>query len=264
MRPHPHWGSRPNGIVVWRGPSQLDGKPIAAVVTGIRRRSANRATGPMLQVYILRTDVDPITAIREGKDASVCGDCPLRGHSDNPFFRPCHVPVGRSVLQVYRALKLGCYPLARRPLRRRWVHGRDCRIGYYGDPAAVPYSAWEEFIGDLGPGALVLSYTHQWRTCDPRFRSFCMASVETLAGFELARSRGWKPYYVRGPEDPIPPNTFTCPKSAEAGRRLTCQQCGACSGGTWKGQATPTTLRHGGAPNTLAFDRKIPLPLTAR
>jgi hypothetical protein len=84
----------------------------------------------MIQCWILREDVDPVSAERTGQDASVCGDCALRGNG-------CYVLLHQAPLQVWRAYHAGCYP----PFHKRHEHlflGREVRIGAYGDPAAVP------------------------------------------------------------------------------------------------------------------------------
>jgi len=66
------------GLELWRGASRLDGAPIVAIATGLAAPSSNPKTGPMVQTWILRADVAPHEAQRDGRDASVCGDCPLR------------------------------------------------------------------------------------------------------------------------------------------------------------------------------------------
>ena len=67
-----------NGII-YRGPSLLDGSPIVAIATYSAR---NRKTGAMVQTYIIRDDMDPVTASRTGADAAICGACPLRGKAN--------------------------------------------------------------------------------------------------------------------------------------------------------------------------------------
>jgi hypothetical protein len=41
----------PGGLVLWEGPSRLDGSPIVAIATF---RTDNRKTGPMIQTWIIR------------------------------------------------------------------------------------------------------------------------------------------------------------------------------------------------------------------
>lgn len=63
------------GLVVYKGKSRLDDKPIVGIIT---RFSSNRKTGAMDQLWILREDINPLTAVKKGGDVSVCGDCKHR------------------------------------------------------------------------------------------------------------------------------------------------------------------------------------------
>lgn len=74
----PHERFLSNGAILYEGPSVLDGAPIVAVLTGLKDKSKNPKTGPMLQVWIMRSDIAPHLAQQSGQDDSVCGDCPLR------------------------------------------------------------------------------------------------------------------------------------------------------------------------------------------
>ena len=64
------------GVVVYEGASLLDGKPTVVIAT---RDTGNRKTGGMVQTFIMRSEIDPITASRTGEDYSVCGNCIHRG-----------------------------------------------------------------------------------------------------------------------------------------------------------------------------------------
>ena len=55
-------------MIIYNGPSAIDGAPIVCVVT---RDTKNRKTGDMWQAWVLRADMDPLTAIRTGADASI-------------------------------------------------------------------------------------------------------------------------------------------------------------------------------------------------
>ncbi len=241
-------GPPPQGVVLFRGPSLLDGSPVVCVATGLIHPSDNRATGPMIQCWILREDVDPVTAERTGQDASVCGDCALRGNG-------CYVILHQAPLQVWRAYHAGYYP----SFQKKHAHlfrGREVRVGAYGDPAAVPTRVWERVLRLAGAHT---GYTHQWRTCDQALRQWLMASVETPEQLQEARVLGWRTYRVRLSEEPLLEDEFVCPKSdeyeAEHGHRLMCVQCNACRGGEWAGQATPATIVHGGIPVRVRYQR---------
>ena len=68
-----------SGFVFYDGPSLIDGAPIVAIAV---LESENGKTGDMVQTYILRADVDPVSALRTGEDASICGDCVHRPAND--------------------------------------------------------------------------------------------------------------------------------------------------------------------------------------
>ena len=100
-------------------------------------------------------------------------------------------------------------------------------LGAYGDPAAVPLDVWRWVTKHA---ASWTGYTHQWRTCHPSYRFFCMASVETLNDRQLAQSMGWRTFRIRSPEQERAPGELVCPASVEAGHRADCVTCKACAG----------------------------------
>lgn len=234
--------AQPNGRVIYRGPSLLDGAPLVVIAIGFKSGSTNRKTGDMVQTYILRDDVAPTDAIKSGQDSSICGDCPHRGTViDDPrsktfttrnVGRTCYVNVGQGPLAAWRTYKSGGYP--------DWdgtgVEGKFVRLGTYGDPAAVPASVWESLLkGSAGH----TGYTHQWRSTAPllqphlaKLRSLCMASVDTVEEAREATRLGWRYFRVVIGRDPELPDLkeSLCPASAEAGRKLTCAECLACGG----------------------------------
>jgi hypothetical protein len=227
--------SRANGVVVYEGPSAMDGAPIAVVAI---LESANQATGPMVQTYIFRSDVHPVQAQHAGMDASVCGSCALRGHLiERPTLpfptlanedRRCYVLVWREVAQIWSHYRAGKYPRLTHPESLRSLgYCRAIRLGSYGDPAAAPVTLWEALCADA---RLVTGYTHQWRT-HAALKPFCMASVDSVAEAAEASSMGWRYYRTRrrGELEQLA-GEIVCPKSAEAGRRLTCIECRHCDG----------------------------------
>ncbi len=68
-----------NSVLLWKGPSAIDGAPIALVATELKKASSNTKTGGMVQTYIIRSDVSPVDAIHTGADSSIAGACPHRG-----------------------------------------------------------------------------------------------------------------------------------------------------------------------------------------
>jgi hypothetical protein len=151
--------------IIYKGPSQLDGKPIVVIATYSNR---NTKTGAVVQTYILTLE-NPLEASKTGRDSTICGSCIMRGTpTDDPKRkiakgRRCYVNLGQGVLIVFRAFERGVYPMADSPDARRSLGaGRFIRIGTYGDPAAVPDYVWDELIGHARNHT---AYTHQigWR-----------------------------------------------------------------------------------------------------
>lgn len=221
------------GIILYDGPSQLDGKPIVVLLTGLSR-NYNPKTGDMLQTWILRSDAHPRNISEAKEDSSICGNCPHR-HS---LGGKCYVNLTHGPSAVYRAYLRGNYTPVDQVDLPALISGRMIRFGSYGDPAAAPIGIWLELLryaaGNTG-------YTHQWRTCDIRFREFCMASCDSLLDFVEAQAAGWRTFTV----GTAPDKAVVCPASKEAGRKLTCASCKACCG-TGSGRVSHITLQpHG-------------------
>lgn len=227
---------RATGVVLYEGPSRINGKPIVVVATD---KSDNEKTGDMVQVWILSAQKQPIAANKAGLDESVCGSCKHR------HFRSCYVNLGRGPLQVYQTWEADKYPRVKlQHSTSELFRDKYIRLGAYGDPAAVPVEVWD-CITKVCAGWT--GYTHQWkrRSAKP-YRRYCMASCDTIEEARKAMRRRWKPFYVRQEGDPIPDGFFSCPASKEEGKRLTCQECRACKGGTWnRRQGLPTIVAHG-------------------
>jgi hypothetical protein len=149
---------RSTGFVLYEGPSKQDGMPI--VVSALTGKSTNRKTGAMVQTYILRADIDPINAVRQGADVSICGNCKHRGDGSGKG-RTCYVTLMHGPRSVYAAYQRGAYPRAAAATIPMLGAGRMVRLGTYGDPAMVPVEVWTALVsratGHTG-------YTHQWTT----------------------------------------------------------------------------------------------------
>lgn len=216
--------STARSVVAWEGFSLLDSTaPIAVVLTGLGRASTNSKTGPMVQVYIIRTDKSPADAVRDGSDSAICGNCQHRSGSN--IGRSCYVIYWNGPQAVYRSLPY---------LQRRKVYaipelvGKGLRISAYGDAAAVPASFW---FGLTMLAGWWTGYTSHWRTCDQRLRKLLMASVYDEASRAEAAKRGWRTFRTRRHGDSLAANTeVICPASVEAGHRTTCDECRLCRG----------------------------------
>lgn len=230
-----------SGFILYRGPSVIDGAPIVAIAIV---SSANAKTGNMVQTYIMRDDVNPVEALATGQDHAICGDCkhrPILGGA-------CYVNVGQGPNSVYKAFKRGNYVEDLQAAATACI-GRMVRLGTYGDPMAVPFNVWLPLIAHADGWT---GYTHQWLNPDidetqrTAISTLCMASADTGAEGEIARSIGLRTFRVRRPEEPVAPGEFVCPASAEAGKRKTCIECGACDGSTrGASKASPVIVAHG-------------------
>ena len=97
---------KPLGYIAFEGRSKLDGLPIVVIVNKITSASKNEKTGDLVQSFVIRADVDPVTAQANGQDISICGQCEHRPSlARESGAAPCYVNTGKSVLQVFKAYK---------------------------------------------------------------------------------------------------------------------------------------------------------------
>jgi hypothetical protein len=223
-----------DGAVLWRGASLIDGAPIVAIITGMASASANSKTGDMPQVWILRADIHPVDALRDGSDSSICGTCPhrpqLRGADAlKKSSRTCYVNV-MSFNGIYRKFSAGGYPDLSPADLGAMLAGRKIRLGAYGDPAAVPLHVWRELCASCDS----TGYTHRWRDCEAGYSEFCMASCDSPLDVISATASGWRVFWVQTALEPVRRVDSValawCPASKESGRVTTCSDCMACSG----------------------------------
>lgn len=219
-------------MIAWEGRSEIDGQPVVMILTGLNGDTRNSKTGPMVQTWIIRSDVDPLTAIATGKDRSVCGGCRHRPRRLKPSERgweerSCYVHM-LGIQTIWRKYKNGEYAamdLTRVPSP---LHGKMLRMGSYGDPAAVPEGVWRQLLvqttGHTG-------YTHQWRGGTFAFlQQWCMASVDTAEEMLAARNRGWSTFRVMSGDELAWGSETLCPASEEGGRTTVCADCLRCDG----------------------------------
>jgi len=232
------------GAIIYEGPSMLDGAPIVVVATGIGTKSSdNEKTGKMIQTWIMRADIDPLSAIRSDDDSSVCGDCVHRGQSAGKG-RSCYVLVFQAPLGVWRAYKRGRYVRADSAQKRAEL-GRDrmVRCGSYGDPASVPAYVW----GDLLSGSEGWTgYTHSpTRGSGPALKGVCMASADTLRGARKLQRSGWRTFRVMTGSEHVSKGETLCPASEEAGQLTSCEKCSLCQGSYRSGAKSVAIHVHG-------------------
>lgn len=238
-------------IVLYKGPSMLDGAPIVAIAT---LGSSNVKTGPMVQTWILRQDMAPTEASKAAADSSVCGDCPRRHATGGD----CYVTLFQAPLSVWRQWDRAGRPEANIdqdmlvPLTlAAQEHG--FRMGSYGDPAAVPFTVWRDMMEVLQP-KLHTGYTHQWRMLQTRMdtsmagalawehgvnvwdhlewlKAHVMASCDTVTDARDARADGWRYFLAVSPDQvaSVPERTIECLAERTVNPR-TCEECGICNG----------------------------------
>lgn len=236
---------KPTGYIIYRGASLLDGKPI--VVVAITGESKNGKTGNLVQTYIMADNgKSPVESARLWEDVSVCGDCKHRHGTGGS----CYVNLGQGARSVMDGIMRGIYPLDDGYMLAAAVFNRKVRLGTYGDPAAVPAWVWE---GLLHTAAGHTGYTHQWASGKAEHvKRWCMASVDTLGETVRAQAAGWRTFRVKAPDTVGAfAREMPCPASEEQGKRLTCEDCMACSGGDSK-KASVTIVVHGSLKNRFA------------
>ena len=214
-------------MIIYDGPSELDGQRILGIVTGLKGKSTNEKTGPMAQLYILAAGQHPTEALKTGLDSTICGDCkhrPLTGMGS------CYVVVAQGPSAVWRAWVRGTYPASTPAEVNAICHAKQkpIRLGAYGDPAALPVGT----IRELVRGLRFTGYTHQWNLVRHQaLREFCMASVDTPAEYQAAKLLGWRTFRVRlDSEELFTGKEIQCPASDESGYRTTCDKCVLCMG----------------------------------
>ena len=224
-----------NGLVLWRGRSRIDGSHIVVIATGLKNKSANGKTGVMVQTWILCADIDPIEALRTGKDVAICGGCMHRPSSFNGlkyFLRSCYVNIAQAPLNIWKTWKRERYRVATSlDDVAEAMRGRKVRLGAYGDPAAVPVEVWQACTryaeGWTG-------YTHQSRSKKLRdVLEFCQVSADTAGDARAAHVAGVGSFRVLRNGEVPEPFEMRCPASKEAGELTNCASCQACSG--WNG-----------------------------
>ena len=248
--------SRPKGFFhEYR--STIDGSSCVAIFTV--SASTNSKTSDLIQSDFLRADIDPVSAVSAGSDASVCGDCVHRATKDPETgeYRPgsCYVVIFRRPLAIWKCYRACLHGESSRYARLDLMNpehvaalsGRSKRYGSYGEAASVPASFWRRWHALVDGSAGHTGYTHRWRELDcQHLRPFLMASVDSLAEKREANALGWRTFRVRSADEPIERDEFSCPASLEAGKRLTCAECLACDGAKDRAPcANVTIISHG-------------------
>lgn len=207
-------GMKAKGYIVYEGPSMFDGSPIVGIVT---LSSENIKTGPMHQLWILRSDVDPINSSKMAIDGAICGDCPLRRSSGGA----CYVTLFHGPSGVFKSYHKGIYTKLD-VSEFNVFNGKVMRFGAYGDSAMLPreiVSALKDVVNDH------TAYTHQFNRFD--MRDVAMASVESIEEKERLNELGWRTFRVITPNESLAKNEIICPNYTHGTK---CIDCGLCNG----------------------------------
>lgn len=208
-----------NGVVVYKGSSLFTGEPIFCALVGLTRPSANRKTGPMAQFWVIPTEL-PSQAIKNKRDASVCGTCPLR-------HKICYVRPD-VINRVYNSIITDKYSYdIDWALQLIKLNKLKIRLTAFGEAPAVPYEVFEPFFEFAHTG-----YTHAWLNpkCDQRWKGKLMASVHTKKEAVLAQNLGWKTFRIGLKEEELESNEVLCDNAATG---LQCQNCLKCNGNSF-------------------------------
>jgi hypothetical protein len=198
------------------------------VITSLVKQSNNEKTGPMVQSYIL--DKDKIHEDRPLMDfGAKCSDCPL--------VEACYVNKDKlSVRGAVRRLIGGestSYVFADNISEiLLYLAGADFRFGSYGDPSAIPLEDIEALASVVRTWT---GYTHFWRSIDPAYARYFMASVESVELEREAQALGYRRYRVLiDDESEVLEDSILCPHYT---RGVQCIDCGLCKGASSKAKS---------------------------
>ena len=218
---------KPAGLILWEGLSPADNQPIVVIATF---ESANRKTGNMIQTWILKADVNPVAAIKDGSDESICGACYHRGFKSLTGKvirkRSCYVNVGQAPSAVYKGYVKGIYPKYNATLHSKYFITRKIRWGSYGDGAMLPAELVTYFsklcISHTG-------YTHQWRLNFAQWsKGIFQASCDGFSDYLDASRYGWKTFAVVA-KDNVSFSGKQCPATVN-NSKAQCITCNLCDG----------------------------------
>jgi hypothetical protein len=229
-------------FIIYEGPSLIDGSPIVAIA---QVKTGNRKTGDMVQTWVIRSDIDPITASRTGADTAICGDCPHKGTPSDKATgwakdRTCYVNLLFAPNGVFKAYRKGAYDTAQgHDAIAAIAKGKGVRLCSDGDPAACPSYVWESLTSQA---EFVAAYTHN--PVNPMPHTI-MTSADNAAQAHSAWDKGERTFRVVSDlAQLIKGKEVLCPASDEAGNRATCATCKLCGGNSVKAKSV-AIVAHG-------------------
>jgi len=216
----------PNGVTLRVGPSHLDRAEIATIAvfgSALGNSVPNKKTGAMIQIYYLRTDLNPQDAIRKGLDGSICGDCSLSWGQAPKGKARCYVLPFQAPARVFEQWKAGKYPQldGMKPQQRQAVmaifNTVPIRLGAYGDPSS-DQDTLKMLVEHRWTG-----YTHQWREY-PHLKQWLMASIDSIDESREAKRLGFRTYRHTHDEAMLD-NEIQCPNDTHGTQCISCLLC---------------------------------------
>ena len=211
----------PNGVTLRIGASHLDGAEIATIAvfgSVIGNSVPNKKTGAMVQVYYLRTDMNPQDAISQGLDQSICGDCPLSWAQAKKGQARCYVLPFQAPSRVFEQWEAGKYPQldALTPQQRQAVitifNTVPVRLGAYGDPSS-------------DQDTLKMLVEHRWAGYT-HLNQWLMASIDSIDEYREAKQLGFRTYrHTR--DQAMLDHEIQCPHDTHG---VECVSCLLCNG----------------------------------
>jgi len=197
-----------------------NGERVAVIATGIKKPTANRKTGNMVQIWIILADQNPVAAVNSGLDANtICQGCPFASG------KGCYVNVGNAPLSVWKTYKAGKYPKLEPANYEKVFRGRKVRFGAYGNPTLIPL-AMVKAIAKVSRGWT--GYFHNWRELGQAkaraYNAYFMASTESETSFDLANTQGLRVFHANVKQ---PENTVECLSDSHG---ISCADCQLCQG----------------------------------
>jgi len=220
-----------DAAIIYQGVSAFDGKPIAAIATGIKRKSKNSKTGAMVQLWIISQGLSPYDTSQASSDASNCGDCKHR-HS---LGGGCYVDLLKAPNSVYNCYKRGGYEDINAATLAH-LSTLKVRLGAYGDMFAIPYKPLANFLTHIKKRT---GYTHAWQNLDKRSlklaRKYFVASVDNYEELIKAQDLELSTFRVKAPaasNEPITSmkyriNEIECLNTTH---EIECADCLLCNG----------------------------------
>ena len=218
----------PNGVTLRVGASHLDGAEIATIAvfgSVVGTSVPNKKTGAMVQIYYLRTDLNPQDAISQGLDGSICGDCPLSWAKAKKGDARCYVLPFHAPARVFEQWQKGKYPQLdeMKPKQRQLVMeilaSVPIRLGAYGDPAC------DQDTLQMLVKRKCTGYTHQWREY-PHLNQWLMASIDSIDEYQEAKQLGFRTYR-HTTESLMLDSEIQCPHDTH---EVECVSCLLCNG----------------------------------